>query len=221
MKKLSPRTFSERLPVVSIYESDLRAISDVLRQKQNTEIKFEHGDAEYETIEELREHLGDVLRELKIEGEFTIKQPTWEHGTLSIDFNNNYISLYSQPEYELQFRRIKELLTERRRLVGRIPDSLWFMLAALLWIVLLGLPSIADHLLGLSGWRSYLVYAVCLPTSLLMSSGRLKIRRNLIFLRKKHEHQTFLQRHEESLVRAVIAILAAVAGAIATYYLKK
>jgi hypothetical protein len=45
--------------------------------------------------------------------------------------------------------------------------------------------------------------------------------RNLLVLAKPHEHATFWRRHEDNLVRGLIAIIGAIVGALLTYYLKR
>ena len=220
MKKIAPNRFSEVIPVVALYESDLNEITETIHQRANAQVVFQYRDAEFESVEDLRTHLGEFLRTLEINASINDKEH-YEYGRLSVNFTDRFVILSADSNFELQYRRISELLSSRRRVSGRVPDLLWISLGVSLWLLLLAAPNIISAIYHLSALPKVVLYVVCLGGAIALSTGRIKIRRNLLILRKRHEHQTFLKRHEENIVRGVIAVISAAVGTIVGYLLKK
>lgn len=220
MRNIPPSNFFEVLPVVSVYESDLQDILDTVSQRPHANVVIQHGEAEFESIEDLRAHRGELLRTLTIRADVNDRDYS-DYGLLSVSFTSRNVLLHADSVFELQHRRIKDILLARRRISGRIPDPLWFSISPLIFLLLVATPHIQRTFFALPRLASVVLDVVCDGIALAMVFGQIKIRRNLIVLGKRHEHQTFLKRHEQSLVYGVVAVVAAVISAVTTYILTK
>lgn len=221
MKKLSPSSLTGRTSVVLLYEPDIKHIADLLATRPGSVVTFKCGDSEFESIEDLRQHLGEVLRLLKIEAEVK-GSGLGEYGSISVDFWDDRVFVHALSGFELQFHQVLDLLRPKRRLIGRIPDWLWGLLGSAVAVLgLMVLPAFIANRFGLSGWQGWVVYLPVIPVVVLLVNGKLKLRRNLLFLKKQHEHQGFFRRNEENIVRGVISIVSAAVGAVIGYLLKK
>ena len=213
MKKKEPTVRWERLPVVVLYQGDIEELASILKKTENSTVSFELGDTVYDTLAELREHQGEVLREFEIVVKTHSDDIGYERADVS--FKSDYVSLTCGATQELSFRRAREFLKAKCRWMGKVPDSLWIVLSLPLpLLVLSALPIVA---LSLSTsplsrfvlWVSIIVSVVGLVA---LFSERVRIRRNLLFLKKHHEHAGFLKRHESHIVKSGIGLVFGILG---------
>lgn len=215
MKKITSGRYSRQLPPVFLYEGDLQQIVDVLADKAGTVVSLQCGDTLYESIAELREHEGDVLHSLDVRARFEAEHKS---GSCSVDLADKFTYLSGDSGFELQCRRVEELLRAKTRLSGKVPYQYWFAGYSLLILLLIGLPTIMTRGFGLTGTPSIVVSIVCFIGWAIMLSGKVRFRRNTIVLRKRHETQNLAQRYGPEILKD---LLIAVASGLIVYWFTK
>ena len=198
--------------MVVLYESDITDLVSIFQDtEENLTVEFERGDTIYETLDELRELEGEVLHDFNL----TVKtndEISWPRA--SVSFESDYVWLSCNgPVQELPFRQAIDFLKARCRWMAKVPDPLWFFMDFLVLpaaffpnLCCAGLRRLRVGAAPLSGlaWRLYfLVYAL---------GGLVKIHRNLLFLKKRHEHAGFFRRNESHIVKAGIGLVAGILG---------
>lgn len=219
MKKKKPTSRFERLPVVVLYQEDIEELASIL--DADSKVSFELDDIIYESIDELRDHKGEVLRQFEIRAKTTSKDRGYDDA--SVSFDDDCVRLSCSATQELSFWRAKEFLLEKRSWLGRIPDLLWFILSVILPILVLGVVPLFGQLLLQSamGQFAFWIYVVIIIVGIFTwASGRFHTRRNLIFLKRQHEHAGILKRYESHIVRAVIGLVVGMVGGILGYLIR-
>ena len=198
--------------MVVLYESDITDIVSIFQDtEENLTVEFERGDTIYETLDELRELEGEVLHDFNL----TVKandEISWPRA--SVSFESDYVGLSCNgPAQELPFRQAIDFLKARRRWMAKVPDPLWSFMDFLFLPAALFLIYAALVYAGYaSGPLLFVVsFGVCI---FLVSAlgGLVKIRRNLLFLKKRHEHAGFFRRNESHIVKAGIGLVAGILG---------
>ncbi len=189
---------------VKLFRDDLEAIFQIISETCK-DTKMESGEYEYDSLDELESHAGREVRDLKIRGYL----PTGLTLHLRRDLGPD---LWASGETaEAPFLRIKDLLSQRKRLIGKLPKpGFWFVLSVIYvpLAILLRLPTLWYLvgyfpfllLLGISGIAHHTGY---------FSS---------ISLSRKHERKSFWSRNKD---RIIVGIICALAGVLATWALIK
>ena len=213
MKKKKPTGRIEQLPVVVLYQGDIEELASILKEEESSPVSFELGDTVYDTLDELREHQGEMLREFAIVVETRSDDFRYERAYVS--FEGDHVWLCCSPTQELSFLRAREFLKARRRWMSKAPDALWPVLSLLLPLLVLStLLTVTLRLYtspfgGFMFWVMIIVYVVGM---IAVFSDRVRIRRNLLFLKKRHEHVGFVKRHESHIVKYGIGIISGILG---------
>jgi hypothetical protein len=215
VKKIISSGYEGSLPPVVLYEPDLQLVIDVLLTHADTTVSIECGDTVYDSLAELRDHESHLIRTLKITATVT-KVGAFDR--CSVHFYDNRVYLVAGAGFELQARRIAEILTQKRAILGRIPQDLWFAMIAVVWLAFAVVPTLLHYGVGLDGTPYMILTLVCLAGVIALASGRVRLRRNALVLRRSHEHQNILQRYAPDIVKAVISGLI---GGLIGYWLKK
>ena len=198
-------------PVVVLYESDIDELVSTFCTSKNSTVSFEHGDSIYDTLAALREDQGDVLREFKLE--VVTRDEEIHRARSSVSFESGGGILYCDSAHELQFRQATEFLKARRRWMGKISDTLWFVMQSspfcISVVAYFNIRIYSDPSLQ----RSIILYSIAVfgvVSAWLFS--RVTIRRNLLFLKKRHEHAGFFRRNESHIVRAAFGVAGGILG---------
>ena len=215
MKKKEPTTYTELLPVVVLYEGDIDGLISILRTSEESTVSFEHGDTVYETLAELREYQGEVLRDLTLRIETHNDADGFTHPTdvsFSKYFLSHRVSLSVDSAHELQFRRaIEYLKARRRRILGN--DFLWIFVQTCLFV----LPVFGYLHIRIYFDPSPQRFIILLGIGVLWAASvlfftQVNFRRNLIVLKKRHEHASFFRRNESQIVRAGFGLAGGILG---------
>ena len=174
-------------------------------------MEFERGDTIYETLDELRGHQGEVLHDFKL----TVKtNDEISRPRASVSFESDYVGLSCNgPAQELPFRQAIDFLKARRRWMAKVPDSLWFFMGLVFppagFVLIYAALFYAGYVP--SRFFVWVLFGVYIVVSAAVS-GRVKIHRNLIFLKKRHEHAGFFRRNESHIVKAGIGLIFGILG---------
>ena len=217
-KKNPPWRHTTVLPLVVLYEGDIDDLVSILRTSENSTVSFNHGDTVYETLAELREHQGEVLRELSLEvetrvvdndvAEFTTHST--QQSSVSLESNKPVI-LSCDSAHELQFRQATDFLKARRRWILD-NDYLWaFVAVCLIVLPVLGFFSALSYL-DPSPQRAIIMLGIGVVWAATFWFSPVSIRRNLILLKKRHEHAGFFRRNESQIVRAGFGFAGGILG---------
>ena len=198
--------------MVVLYESDITDLVSIFQDtEENLTVEFERGDTIYETLDELRELEGEVFHDFKLTVETTdeISRPR-----ASVSFESDYVGLSCNgPAQELPFRQAIDFLKARRRWMAKVPDSLWSFMDFLFLPAAFFLIYAALVYAGYASEPLLLVVSLGVCIFLVYALGRLvKIHRNLLFLKKRHEHAGFFRRNESHIVKAGIGLVAGILG---------
>ena len=161
----------------------------------------------------LREIQGEVLHDF----ELTVKandEINWRRS--SVSFQSDYVGLSCNgPVQELPFRQAIDFLKARRRWTAKVPDPLWeimnfLFLPAAFFLIYAALAS-AGYVSGPLLFVVFL-FSVCIFFLVSALGWLAKIHRNLLFLKKRHEHAGFFRRNESHIVKAGIGLVAGIVG---------
>jgi hypothetical protein len=197
--KRIPKPVDGSFGPVTLYRQDVEHIADELGSET---LDCQRGDLVFDSIDEIQTNLGSVIREIEIR--------TVPRGP-PVRIGQTFNTIVAADE---QTSRLLDFLRSNRRYVVGQPASqmaIAFIAAAIVFAA-----TIVGQTVGVIKRPTLgLILAAIIPTAY-----RLVPIGSLVYLRRRHEHQSFLQRHEENIVRGVIGLVSGQMGVAFGYWLK-
>ena len=212
MRQKAPTNHSQQLSNVVLYEDDIVRLMAILNMSGSATVSLEHGDFIYDTLEELRNVNGDVIRELQLTG--TLNDDSYRYRRSYVSFDGSFVYLHFDATHELAFRQARDYLIARRPWKARLPTLVWYGML----IVVSSMPMVVRAILTSTNVASTFVINATTGALIVLSIAAfwflLRITRiqNLIYLKKRYEHSSFVKRHESTIVKALFGLVGSIIG---------
>jgi hypothetical protein len=181
------------LKPVTLYRSDLEELLAILEGDTNGPAKLQVGDYTFDSLDEIVTEHGTLVCELRVRGRETWNSP-------HVDFRKEDVWIfYSGQRGAGQAYQLKTLLERNRRWVAMGIGGRTLVAMLLAWSVLSGAGLVMHQKINSIGNVLLLSGTWLLATTL---QFKLLPQGSLLYLYKRHEHETFWTRHEENLIRA-------------------
>jgi hypothetical protein len=205
MKRITDSSLNATLPAVRLYLEDLDQIVALLKTTGRV-ITIKDEDHEYESFAEVFDARGPTLRNLDI---------TAGGNYASVGFAGPLTHVHADPEYRAMGLELVELL--RRRIKFGLQPSLKAKLFIIGLVTVIAFVVAANRFAASNAAAAYVVAA---PAVALAVTAGFFVRFSSLHLSKRHQHQTFFKRHEENIIRGLISLGSALAGAAFGYWLR-